>query len=142
MGLFSSLKRLLFASESVAKSAVEKSTEYVKEQAVEATAKAKETFSEMGEKTSGLRESIIEKASHGMEVAKEAASDFGEKTMDFMEDLGDKAKEVATKVDQKIDATLEDLSHNESVKKAMDFTEDIGSKVMDSGSKIVDKAKA
>ena len=42
MGIFSSLKRLLFASESVAKSAADKSMDYVKEQAIEIKEKAKD----------------------------------------------------------------------------------------------------
>lgn len=129
MGIFSSLKRLLFASESVAKSAADKSVDYVKEQAIEIKEKAKDFIEDAGEKTSGLRESIMEKAGKGLETAK-----------DFAGDIGEKAKEVAAKVDQKIDEKLEELGQNETVRKAMDFTEDLGAKVMSKGEELGHKA--
>ena len=60
MGIFSSLKKLLFVSESVAKSAAEKSADYVKEKAEDVIDKAKDMAHDsteaIKEKTSGLKE--------------------------------------------------------------------------------------
>ena len=66
MGIFSSIKKLFFATESVAKSTMEKSADYVKEQTTEIADKAKEVFQDkaedLKESTAGLREAISKKA--------------------------------------------------------------------------------
>ena len=61
MGFLSSLKRLFFTTESVAKSAVDKAVDFTKEKAGDIAESAKETVSDISEKTSGLRESVMEK---------------------------------------------------------------------------------
>lgn len=134
MGIFSSIKKLFFVTESVAKSSIEKSTDYVKEQASEFADKAKEVIKDksesVAESTAGLREAISKKAEEGFESAK-----------DFAADISSKAKEVAAAIDEKFDKTIDDLSKNENVQKAADFTEKVGARVLEEGSKIVDKVQ-
>jgi DNA anti-recombination protein RmuC len=100
MGIFSSIKKLFFATESVAKSSIEKSTEYVKEQASDFVERAKEVVQEKSEdfadSTSGLREAISKKAEEGFSSVKDMAAD-----------LGAKVKDVASTIDEKFDATVE-----------------------------------
>ena len=75
MGIFSSLKKLFFVTESVAKSAAEKSKEFVEDKAEDLADKTKEFVSDAGstimDKTSGLRESISDMAEKGMDKAKD-----------------------------------------------------------------------
>jgi ElaB/YqjD/DUF883 family membrane-anchored ribosome-binding protein len=135
MGVFSSLKKLFFAGESVAKSAVEKSADFVKETAGDAFEKAKDMAEEasvaVGSKTAGLKESIIETASKGFEKASDIAGEIVEKT-----------KEVAADVSHAVEQKVEEISQNETVKKAADFTENLGDKVLDAGEQFMDKTKS
>ena len=55
MGLFGSLKRLLFTTESIAKSAVDKTVDFTKEKAGDFADAAKETVADISDKTAGLR---------------------------------------------------------------------------------------
>lgn len=132
MGIFSSIKKLFFAGESVAKSAVDKTTEFVKDKATEAADKVKDFAdnANISERTTGLKDAIMDTASKGFEAAKDLAEEAVEKT-----------KEVATDLSAKVEAGMDQLAENEHVKKAMDFTEKVGDKVLDAGETFVEKAK-
>lgn len=135
MGILSSIKKLLFATESVAKSAVDNSVEAVKEKTSEIIDKTKSTFSSEKEqthqKTSGLKDAILDTAHKGFD-----------KVSDFAEDLAAKTQEVASGVTEKIEEGLEKLSHNETVQKAAEFTEQVGDKVLTTGEQFMDSAKS
>ncbi|MBK8699868.1 MAG: hypothetical protein IPN29_10165 [Saprospiraceae bacterium] len=133
--MLSSLKRLLFASESVVKSAAEKTGEYVKETVSEVVHKVQlsdeESVVPKTERTAGLKDSILEKAEHGLD-----------KALDFADELVDKTKVAASELGEKVDQGMEQLAQNENVKKAMEFTEKVGDKVLTTGEEFVDKAKS
>jgi capsid protein len=135
MGILSSLKKLFFATESVAKSTVNHTVETIKEKASDVIEKSNSTISSHAEKlenkTSGLKDAIIESASKG----------FG-KALDVAEDLVDKTKDIANDVTHKIEVGLEKIAQNETVQKAADFTEKVGDKVLDTGEQFMDKAKS
>lgn len=115
MGILSDLKKIFFGASAVSKSAAEKTTDFIKEEGGELIDKTKDVAQKSGEiiaeKTSGLKDSILENSADLIERAKEKVSDIGE-----------------------------DLSENPVVKKAADITEDVGSKVMETGSDLVEKA--
>lgn len=133
MGVLSSLKKLLFASESVAKSAVNKAEDFVEEKLSGSDSPKKEVppVNEIGGKTAGLKESILEKAEQGLD-----------KAMDIADSLMDKTVEAANELGDKMEKGMDQLSQNENVKKALDFTEKVGEKVIDTGEEFVDKAKS
>jgi hypothetical protein len=91
MGIFSSLKKLLFVTESVAKSATDKGVDLIKEkavdlseQAMEAGAKATEVITQ---KTGGFKDAVIDAAQKGYEKA----SDLAEEIFDNKEDNSTKS---------------------------------------------------
>ena len=135
MGFFSEIKRLLFVKKSVAKSAAEKSGDYIKEKAEDIAESSKEFVKDTGEtishKTSGLRDAVMEKSKDWMDKGKDMAEDLGDKGKELFEDISEKGKEL-----------YEDISESEPVKKMADFTEDVGEKVMDAGEKVMDKFKS
>ncbi len=116
MGFLSEIKKLLFAKKSVAKSAARKSKDYVVDKAedLEESAKhfANETGSSLKEKTSGLRDSIMDTTGNIVDKGKEAWDDISEK-----------------------------VGESEIVKKAADISEDVGEKILDAGEGFMDKAK-
>ena len=97
MGFFSSLKRLFFATESVTKSAVNKGVEFTKEKSLDVINEGKEALKNIDEKTSGLREAIVEKASD----LKDKAVDLVDKAEDLAEKAGDKIAETGQNVWEK-----------------------------------------
>jgi ElaB/YqjD/DUF883 family membrane-anchored ribosome-binding protein len=73
MGFLSSLKRLLFTTESVAKSAAEKAVDYTTEKASDIANAAKDSVGEMVDKTAGLRQAVVEKASAAIDKVEAVA---------------------------------------------------------------------
>jgi len=156
MGFFSSLKRLFFATESVAKSAGEKTVDLAKEKGEEFMDKTKEFASETGkkvnDKTSGLRDAIEHSAEDFIDKAKEVAEDLTEKAEDFIEDVNEsefvkKSKEKITGFTDSVKErtsefnkeNLADIPDDHEVKNKMDETlEDISEK----SKEFVGKAKA
>lgn len=135
MGIFSEIKKLLFATSSVAKSASEKATESITEAGTEFSNKTKEAFSDVseniGKKTSGLRDSVLEKADDLWEQSKDLSADVVESV---------KNNDLGKKVSEKIEDFKEDLSENELVKKAAELTENLGSEVMEKGGALLNSA--
>ncbi len=143
MSFLSSLKRLFFTTESVAKSAVDKAVDYTKEKAGDIVEAAKETAVDLGEKTSGLREAVVEKATIAydkvefvtekvMEKASGVAETAWEKTKDVAENVADAAGKAVDKVEGMAELTWE---------KARDVASDAGSKtayVVSKGTEIED----
>ena len=141
MGFFSSIKRLLFAQKSVAKSAAEKTADYAMEKGSELTDKAKDIVEETGgsimEKTSGLRDAVMSKAGDLVEKGKDLAEDAIEKGKEFAADASEMA-EGAIEKGKDIASDLSDkISDNEVVKKAADVSESVGDKVLTAGEAVV-----
>lgn len=135
MGIFSEIKKLFFASTSVAKSAADKATDTISEAGNELGNKTKEAFStasdQLTSKTSGLRDSVLDKAEDLWEQSKDLSADVVESVRN---------NDITKQVSDKFDDIKEDLSNNEMVKKAATFTENIGSEVMQKGSVLLSKA--
>jgi hypothetical protein len=140
MGIFSSLKRLFFVGESVAKSAAEKTGETIKEGATDISRKAKEVANEgkdlVVEKTSGLRESIIDGAEDAFEKSKEAVGDFTEKAKEVAEDVTETAGEWFEQGREKVRSMKE-----ESKDSLDDASEEAGSSISEKAGAMVDKGK-
>lgn len=162
MGFLSSLKRLFFTTESVAKSAVDKAVDYSKEKAEDISEAAKEKALEFSEKTAGLRESVMEKATvafdkvesvaeSAWDKTKEVAADVIEATETAVEKAGDfaesawgKTKETATNTTEKTNDLTEETdefvksSYNKTPETTSDGLEVVGSTFEN----IIDKSKA
>lgn len=121
MGFLSSLKRLFFVQESLAKSAAEKAKEFTKEKAEKVTAKGKEILNKaedvLSDKIKDIRENI---------------SDVGESTIETVKNTAKEAESMAYKA-------LDKVSENEHVKKTAEFTEQLGDKILSTGEKFMEK---
>lgn len=126
MGFLSEIKKLLFASKSVAKHQGEKGIEYGMEKGAEIASKGKDVLSDVGgeimDKTSGLRDAVLDKSGDTLGSLKDTAGDA----------LGS-LKDTAS-------GAYDSLADNELVNKAGDFAEDVGGKVMETGGELLDKA--
>ena len=126
MGFLSEIKKLLFASKSVAKHQGEKGIEYGMEKGAELASKGKDVIGDVGEniigKTSGLRDAVLEKSGDTLGSLKDTAGDA----------LGS-LKDTAS-------GAYDTLADNELVNKAGDFAEDVGGKVMETGGDLLEKA--
>lgn len=146
MGFLSSIKRLLFAQKSVAKSAVEKTTDYAMEKGGEFTDKAKDIVEDAGgsimEKTSGLRDAVMSKAEELAEKGKDLAEDAIEKGKEFAEDASDMAESAIEKGKDLASDLSDKIGDNEVVKKAADVSESVGDKVLSAGENVVGNAKS
>ena len=146
MGFLSSIKRLLFAQKSLAKSAAEKTADYAMEKGSELTDKAKDVVEDAGgsimHKTSGLRDAVMSKAEDLMEKGKDLAEDAIEKGKEFAEDASDMAESAIEKGKDLAGGISEKISNNEVVKKAANVSEAVGDKVLTAGESVVDGAKS
>ncbi len=125
MSFLSALKKLFFTTESVAKSAADKTIDYAKEKATD-----------IGNQAAGLRETVIDKTF----VAKEKIEDLADKSWEKAKTIAD---EVADKADNFIDKAkekAESLAENEWVQKAGDIAENVGAKVIETGQSAIEKA--
>lgn len=145
MGILSELKKVLFGAESIGKSAINKGKDLAEEAGEELLQKTSEIASDIGNKTSGLRDSILEKAQDGIEsiTDNEALKNITQKTegigkniLETGENLVDKGKETVEQIGKSILG-----ENNENLEKAKEFTEGIGAKVLDAKDKIVQKAE-
>lgn len=98
MGFLSSLKRLFFTTESVAKSAVNQAIDYSQEKKEALVEAAKESVSDISEKAAGLRETVIEKANVALDKVENAADTAWDKTKEMASDLADSAENAFEKV--------------------------------------------
>lgn len=146
MGFLSSIKRLLFAQKSVAKSAAEKTADYAMEKGTELTDRAKDivedTSGSIMEKTSGLRDAVMSKAENLMEKGKDFAEDVIEKGKDFAEDASDIAESALEKGKDFAGDISDKISDSEVVKKAANVSETVGDKVLTAGESVVESAKS
>ncbi len=146
MGFLSSIKKLLFAQQSVAKSAAEKTADYAMEKGTDFTDKAKDIVEETGgnimEKTSGLRDAVMNKAEDFLEKGKDLAEDAIEKGKEFASDATDMAESAIEKGKEFAGDLSDKVTDNEVVKKAADVSESVGDKVLSAGEAVVGSAKS
>lgn len=137
MGFLSEIKKLLFASKSVAKHQGEKGIEYGMEKGAELASKGKDVLSDVGgdiiDKTSGLRDAVIEKSGDTLGSLKDTAGDALGGLKDTAGDAFGGLKDAASD-------TYDSLADNELVNKAGDFAEGVGEKVIATGGDLLDKA--
>jgi len=131
MSFLGSLKRLFFTTESVAKSAVGKSVEYTKEKAVDLVDAAKETVIDISEKTSGLRETVMEKANAAMDRVESTAEVVWDKTKDVASDVADKAESVFEQTKDAASTAIDKL--DDMADNVWDKTKDKADEVEDAG---------
>lgn len=146
MGFLSSIKRLLFAQKSVAKSAAEKTADYAMEKGGELTDKAKDIVEDTGssivEKTSGLRDAVMNKAGDIMEKGKDFAEDAIEMGKDFAADASDMAESAIEKGKDLAGDLSDKIGEMEVAKKAANVSESVGDKVLTAGESVVGSAKS
>ncbi len=138
MGIIKDLKSIFFGASSVTKHAAEKAGDFLKEEGGEYIEKAKNIVTDAGEtildKTSDLKDTVMDKSSGWVESSKSSIEDIGEtinenplvnKMKDFTEGVGEK---VMDKGDKLLD-------------KSMSVSEQVGEKVLDAKDQLMDKAK-
>ncbi len=128
MSFFSSLKKLFFTTESVAKSAVDKATDYAKDKATE-----------LNEQAAGLKETVIDKTQTAREKVSDMANQSWEKAKDIADEVSDKADDILDKAKETAQQVKNSLAENEWVQKAGDIAEHVGAKVIDNSDKAWDK---
>lgn len=121
MGFLSSLKRLFFVQESLARSAAEKAKEFTKEKVEDVSSKGKEILNKaenvLSDKIKDMRENL---------------SDVGESTIETV-------KNTAKEVESMAYTALDEISENEHVKRTAEFTEQLGDKILTAGEKFMEK---
>ena len=146
MGFLSSIKRLLFAQKSVAKSAAEKTADYAMEKGSEFTDKAKDLVEETGgsimDKTSGLRDAVMSKAEDLVDKGRDLAEDAIEKGKEFAAEASDMAESAIEKGKDFAGDLSDKIGDNEVVKKAANVSETVGDKVLTAGEAVVGSAKS
>ncbi len=163
MGFFSEIKKLLFVKKAVAKSQGGKAMEYGMEKGkdlADASADAlKNTGEIISEKTSGLRDAVLDKGADTFDSLKDTAgstidsikdselvskagetvSNLGETVIGAGGSIMDKAKEAGSDLFDKAKNTMDQIGDSEAMKKTADFTESVGDKVLDTGESFMEK---
>lgn len=140
MGFLSSLKRLFFVSESVAKSTAKKATEATKDAGADIFEKGSDLFT----KTKGnLGDNILDGAADFADKAKSAASGLGDKAKDIAGNVGEKLKEseMLNKAADFTEGVGKKVLDSDVVKGAGDLAENLGGKILDTGENLVNNAK-
>jgi hypothetical protein len=134
MGFLSSLKRLFFTTESVAKSAVDKAVDYTKEKAEDIVVAAKETATDFSEKTAGLRETVMEKANAAIDKVETVAESAWDKTKEVASDVADAAEIAVDKAGDLAESAWDKTKDTTAnvASKAKDTAEDVGEFVQSS----------
>jgi hypothetical protein len=117
MGFLSSLKKLFFVQESLAKSSGEKIKDFTKE------------------KFDGLKDS----GQKGIEEIESNIHTHSSNLKNAFTDVKKDLKKTAKTVEAEVSHKLSEFSENENIKKAADFTEKVGNKVLEAGEKTFEK---
>ena len=156
MGILSELKKLFFASRSVAKHSAEKTGDFVKKEADQVVESAKDKISSskeaIAEKTAGLKESIMENSEALIEKAKDKIDDISEepvvkKAAEISEDVGDKILTAGEKLIEKAQDISEKVGEkvlhgkDSALDKGKEVSEEVGSKIIEVKDDLVEKAK-
>ncbi len=154
MGFLSEIKKLLFVKKAVAKSQTEKAVDFGLEKGKDIADKSadilKDTGEMLSEKTSGLRDSVLEKSGDVFGSLKDTASstidsikdaDLVQKAGDTVGGVGETIVAAGGALVEKTKDVFEDVADSDFVKNTADFTEKVGDKVLDTGEAFMDKAK-
>jgi len=154
MGFFSEIKKLLFVKKAVAKSQTEKAVDFGLEKGKDVVDKSadilKDTGDILSEKTSGLRDSVLEKSGDVFGSLKDTASstidsvkdaDLVKKAGDTVGGLGETIVAAGSSLVDKTKDVMGDVADSDFVKNTADFTEKVGDKVLDTGEAFMEKAK-
>lgn len=150
MGIFSSIKKLFFATESVVKSAADKSVDYAKETGSDLLDSTKDLAESAGssvlEKTSGLRDAVTDGAGDFMERAKGYAEDLADsdivtKAKDAVQDVTDSVTETATSLSTKAKGAHDNAAEGSILDKVGDVADTIGNTAKVIGGAASEKVK-
>ena len=142
MGILNDLKKIFFGAESLGKSAINKTKEA-------AEAAADNVSKDILDKTSGLKDAIIEKTGEAIgnvknsdtfKKASTSLDDLSEKIQSTASDLSDKAEAYTGNLGEKASETFNDLKNNDTFKKATESLDNISDKIQDRASDFADKA--
>jgi len=160
MGILSDLKKIIFGATAVSKTVTGKAGDFIKEEGGDLLDRTKDMATKSGEliadKTSGLKDSIMENSSELIEKAKDKIETIGDdissspivqKAADISEEVGtkittvgkdiiDKASDIAENVGEKVIDKGGDL-----LEKSISLSEDVGEKVLNVKDDLVEKAK-
>ncbi len=160
MSVLNDLKKIFFGATSIAKSAAEKTGDFVAEEGAELLNKSKEALEKTGDtildKSGDLMDTVKDTAGSILETGKDKFQDISDglsenpmvkKAGDGLESLGetvlDKGKEFGTKFGELSEDVGEKVLEKGSVlmDKGKDISESIGEKVLEAKDKLVDKAE-
>ncbi len=136
MGILNDLKSIFFGASSVAKSAGEKTGEYLSENADDLLEKGKDIAENLGskvlDKASDLKDVAFEKSAEFMDKGSDIASGAKESILgnDTMDNLTDKAQDLGNMASEK---------GAELVDKFGDLSTSVGGKILDAKDGLVDK---
>ncbi len=152
MGVLNDLKKLFFASSSIAKSATEKTGDYLKEHGDDILDKGMDLAEGLGDKVldtaKGLKDSVLDKSQDlvegGSDFAGSVTKSVSENELlqglkDKALDLGDKAAEIGGSAMDKFGEMSEKVG-DQILDKGGDLSEKVGTKVLDAKDKLVEKA--
>lgn len=152
MGILNDLKKIFFASSSIAKSATEKTGDYLKEHGDDILDKGKGLAENIGgtvlDKARDLKDSVLDKSQDfvegGSDFAGGLSKSVSENEMlrglkDKALDLGEKAAEMGGSALDRFGEVSERVG-DQILDKGGDLSERVGERVLDAKDKLVDKA--
>ena len=159
MGLFKDLKTIFFGASAVTKSAAEKAGDFVKEEGADILSKGRDLAEDAGgklmDKTSGLKDAIMENSSELIEKTKDkvggltqeiSSSDTVGKISSVTEDIGEKLTQTGGTIAEKFGEVSENVGAvvmdkgGDALEKGKDLSEEVGGKVLDVKDKLMEKA--
>jgi len=134
MGIVNDLKKIFFGASSVAKSAAESTSDFIKEEGGDILAKGKDMVSEAGktvlDKTSDLKDAVTENSGGMLENAKEKMTDLADGITD---------NPMVKSAKEKLSDVADGLSENPLVQSAQEKAENLGRKILDTGGDAAEK---
>ena len=134
MGIVNDLKKIFFGASSVAKSAAESTTDFIKEEGGDILSKGKDLVTEAGktviDKTGDLKDAVTDNSGSILDTAKDKLSDVADGISEnpFVQSAKEKMSDVA-----------EGLSENPLVQSAQEKAENLGRKILDTGGDAAEK---
>jgi hypothetical protein len=119
MGFFSALKRLFFASESVAKSAIDQAETVLHEKGQEVSQTITQSTQKIWSAAEGLQEKIEEKAAEISEATGKKVVEVSDRAWDTISEKGESLVEKAKEISQELTEKFE-----EAVARAESFVEE------------------
>ena len=148
MGIIKDLKNIFFGASAVTKSAADKATDYVQEEGEFLLDKTKDLASKSAEtileKSSGLKDSILEGSEDLMAKTREKLIDIGDEIednplTDKIKTSGEKLMDKAGEISENVGEVVMDKG-GILLDKSKDLSEDVGSKVLDVKDKLMERA--